>query len=103
MKEGLILLSLTGEHSICVRLSFALGVRIRLLVRRQKLRCKKIFGPHTALTKVYLCYYHKNQRYQNERHLKHDLLAILGRIYYFTSILTHFFKRLRTDDSYISL
>ena len=31
----------------------------------------------------------KNKRYKHANHPKANLLAILGRIYYFTSILTH--------------
>ena len=49
-----------------------------------------IFGPHTAFPKDYSGCHHKNQRSKYAKHLKTNFLAILGRIYYFPSILTQY-------------
>ena len=77
------LLSVTVEHFICVRLTFELGFRIKL----HKLRGKRIFGPlrfrmttHAAITRT------------NVINVQTNFLVILGRIYYFASILTKFLK-----------
>ena len=86
------LLILTAEYAVCVRSTFALGVMIKFLVWRQKLRVKRIFEHHTALLKDYLCCHHNNQLYKHAKHLEANLLRNLGRIYCDIPNLTQFSK-----------
>ena len=64
----------------------------KLLGWRHKFHGRKTIWPHTAFPKEYSGCHHKNQRCKHAKHLKTNLLAILSRIYYFTSILTSFLK-----------